>query len=278
MLEIPESTTIAGQLNKTLHGKTIYNVIINHSPHKFAFYHGDPAHYTTLLYGQVIGESVGIGAMIEISAGDRRIVFGDGANLRYFDRSDKVPTKHQLLLEFDDRSVLVCSVQMYGTVLAFMEGTLENKYYLMAKEKPLPLADSFDMTYFNKLRTVESGQLSAKAYLATQQRIPGLGNGVLQDILFHAGIHPKRKMGKIDKKEYIKLFHSVKNTLAEMTSLRGRDTEKDLFGRAGGYKTILSKNTVGKLCPVCGTAIQKSPYLGGAIYWCPVCQPLQNNT
>lgn len=272
MLEIPECITIAGQLNKTLHGKTIYNVITNHSPHKFAFYHGDPAYYTTLLSGQAIGESVGIGAMIEISAGDRRIVFGDGANLRYFDRSDKVPTKHQLLLEFTDGSLLVCSIQMYGTMLAFMEGTLDNKYYLMAKEKPLPLADSFDMTYFNKLRTVESDKLSAKAYLTTQQRIPGLGNGVLQDILFHAGIHPKRKMGKIDKKEYTKLFHSVKNTIAEMTSLGGRDTEKDLFGRAGGYKTILSKNTVGKPCPVCGTAIQKSPYLGGTIYWCPTCQ------
>lgn len=130
------------------------------------------------------------------------------------------------------------------------------------------------LSIFNTLRTKEADKLSGKAFLATQQRIPGLGNGVLQDGLFHANIHPKRKMGTITEKEYTSLFHSVKETLAEMTRLGGRDTEKDLFGNPGKYRTILRKNTVGKPCPVCGTAIQKASYLGGAIYWCPVCQPL----
>ena len=273
MLEIPESTTIARQLNEIVRGKTICNVIANHSPHKFAFYQGNPKYYETILSGQVIGESIGIGAMIEIFAGDCRIVLGDGANLRYYNNFVNVPSKHQLLLELNDGSILVCSIQMYGAVLAFKTGTNDNKYYLIAKEKPSPLNNSFDLTYFNTLLRGESDKLSAKAYLATEQRIPGLGNGVLQDILFHAGIHPKRKMGTIDQKEYTILFHSVKNTLAEMTDLGGRDTEKDLLGRTGGYKTILSKNTIGKPCPVCGTAIQKSSYLGGAIYWCPTCQP-----
>ncbi len=274
MIEIPESIKIARQINETVQGKTIYRVIANASPHKFAFYQGDPAGYHALLIGQVIGSSIGMGAMIEISAGNCQVVLGDGANPRYYDDSSKISAKHQLLLEFDDGSVLVCSVQMYGTVLAFMKGTYDNKYYLIAKEKPSPLSDDFDKNYFDSLYTEALGKLSAKAFLATEQRIPGLGNGVLQDILFHAGIHPKRKMKTITEKEYTGLFRSIKDTLAEMTMLGGRDTEKDLFGKAGGYQTILSKNTVGKPCPVSGTAIQKASYLGGAIYWCPVCQPL----
>lgn len=274
MIEIPESMTIARQLNETVQGKTISKVIANASPHKFAFYHGDSAGYHTMLIGQVIGGSIGMGAMIEISARDRRIVLGDGANLRYYDNSVKLPSKHQLLLEFNDGSVLICSVQMYGTVLAFMEGTYDNKYYLIAKEKPSPLSDDFDKNYFDSLYTEDLGKLSAKAFLATEQRIPGLGNGVLQDILFHAGIHPKRKMKSITEKEYTDLFRSIKDTLAEMTRLGGRDTEKDLFGKVGRYQTILSKNTVGRPCPVCGAAIQKTSYLGGAIYWCPDCQRL----
>jgi formamidopyrimidine-DNA glycosylase len=274
MIEIPESTTIAMQLNETVRGKTICGIIANASPHKFAFYHGDPADYSALLAGQVIGDSFGIGAMIEIVAGDRRIVLGDGANLRYYNGLNKTPSKHQLLLEFDNGSILVCTVQMYGSVLAFMEGTYDNKYYLVAKEKPRPLTDAFDRAYFDALRTEGSDKLSAKAFLATEQRIPGLGNGVLQDILFHAGIHPKRKIKTLSEKELDGLFRSVKNTLAEMMRLGGRDTEKDLFGSAGGYRTLLSKNTVGKPCPVCGADIQKAAYLGGAIYWCPICQPL----
>ena len=54
----------------------------------------------------------------------------------------------------------------------------------------------------------------------------------------------------------------------------GRDTEKDLFGNAGGYKTILSKNTVNEPCPKCNTEIRKEAYLGGSIYYCPCCQRL----
>jgi len=274
MIEIPESTTIAMQLNETVRGKTICRIIANASPHKFAFYQGDPADYSALLAGQVIGDSIGIGAMIEITAGDRRVVLGDGANLRCYDHLNKTPSKHQLLLELDDGSVLVCTVQMYGSVLAFMEGTYDNKYYIVAKEKPRPLADAFDRAYFDTLRMEGSDKLSAKAFLATEQRIPGLGNGVLQDILFHAGIHPKRKIKTLSEKELDGLFRSVKNTLAEMMRLGGRDTEKDLFGSAGGYRTLLSKNTVGKPCPVCGADIQKAAYLGGAVYWCSICQPL----
>ena len=58
-----------------------------------------------------------------------------------------------------------------------------------------------------------------------------------------------------------------------MTELGGRDTEKDLFGAFGGYKTRMSKNTVGLPCLKCGEAIVKEHYLGGSVYFCPSCQP-----
>lgn len=274
LIELPESATIARQLNETVRGRTIKRVAANASPHKFAFYNGDPADYGSLLTGQMIGDSFSIGGMVEITAGSRRIVIGEGSNLRYYADVGKTPSKHQLLLELDDGSVLVCTVQMYGSVLAFTAGEYDNKYYLGAREKPQPLTDAFDKTYFNTLRAMSSDKLPAKAFLATEQRIPGLGNGVLQDILFHTGIHPKRKMGSLSEKEFDGMFGALKDTLAEMTKLDGRDTEKDLFGSAGRYKTILSSHTAGKPCPVCGSEIQKAAYMGGTVYWCPACQPL----
>jgi formamidopyrimidine-DNA glycosylase len=115
---------------------------------------------------------------------------------------------------------------------------------------------------------------SAKAFLATKQRIPGLGNGVLQDILFNARVHPKRKMSTLTDKEMSTLFDSVKNTLFEMTAKGGRDTERDLFGCSGGYRTILSAKTIDNPCPVCGGKIVREAYLGGNIYYCPECQKL----
>ena len=59
-----------------------------------------------------------------------------------------------------------------------------------------------------------------------------------------------------------------------MTDKGGRDTERDLFGKRGGYKTKLSKNTLQNPCPNCGDTIKKEAYLGGAVYYCPTCQKL----
>ena len=103
--------------------------------------------------------------------------------------------------------------------------------------------------------------------------MPGLGNGVLQDILFGAGVHPKRKMGTLSQRQLGRLFSSIESTLRKMVKEGGRDTETDLFGVPGGYKTILSRKTVGTPCPRCGEAIEKAAYGGGSVYFCAKCQP-----
>lgn len=120
-----------------------------------------------------------------------------------------------------------------------------------------------------------SRSISAKAFLATEQRIPGLGNGVLQDILWNAGINPKTKLEKLGDNEIDEMYKCVRSTLLDMAANGGRDTEKDLFGCPGGYKTILSSNTYGKPCPKCGSDIIREAYMGGNIYYCPECQKVK---
>ncbi len=201
------------------------------------------------------------------------ILFGEGTNIRFHAAGETRPAKHQLLVEFADGSAMSAAVQMYGGMGAFPEGELENPYYKVAREKPSPFSKAFDRVYFDRIvSSPEVQKLSLKALLATEQRIPGLGNGVLQDILFQAGMHPKKKVGTLAGKDRKALFDSVKKTLAAMAAKSGRDTESDLFGRPGGYRTVLSKNTVNKPCPVCGTLIKKEAYLGGSIYYCGTCQ------
>ncbi len=275
MLELPESYSISKQINQTLKGKLIKNAVANSSPHKFAWYFGDPNNYRFLLTGQIINEAKAVAGQVELYAGDIRILFSDGVNIRYFEKRDKIPVKHQLRIDFEDDSSLVCCVQMYGGLWVYHEGENENPYYLVAKRKPSPLSTDFSKSYFDTMFQEENKKnLSAKAFLATEQRIPGLGNGILQDILFHAKIHPKRKIDTLARDETDGLFDAVKTVINRMAKDGGRDTEKDLFGKNGGYHTILSKNTVGKPCPVCGTLIKKEAYLGGSIYLCEGCQRL----
>ncbi|MBN2880382.1 MAG: endonuclease VIII [Clostridia bacterium] len=273
MLEIPESYNIANQLNETIKGKKIINVIANASPHKFVWFNGNPEEYNGLLKGREITGSTNYGGMVEVNAEGASMVFSDGLNIRYYQPNEELPLKHQLFIEFDDASMLICGVQMYGGMAAFKAGEYDNDYYIGSKTKTSPLSDKFDYEYFMKLIENSGTKLSAKAFLATEQRIPGLGNGVLQDILFNSGISPMTKMSALDEPEIKLLFEKVKATLKEMSQKGGRDTEKDIFGNEGGYRTLMSKKTIDSPCPHCGGEIIKKAYMGGSVYYCPICQP-----
>lgn len=275
MLEIPEAQVIAQQINAKLKGERVQSVIVNASPHKFAWFNGDPEAYAPLFSGLCLDSANARGGQVEISFGSVRLVLCDGVNARYIPANQPSPKTHQLLIAFESGATLCFTVQMYGGLYAFRDGDFNNPYYLAACEKPSPLTDAFSAEYFERLRADSSPKLSAKAFLATEQRVPGLGNGVLQDILYCAGIHPKRKLGTLADTEYAKLYRCVIDTLRDMVRLGGRDVESDLYGNPGGYRTRCSRLTLGTPCAVCGASIVKESYMGGAVYVCPVCQPVR---
>ncbi len=274
MLEIPESKTISLQAGKTLINRKITAVIKATSPHKFAFYNGDPSEYSKLLTGKNVIASRGHGMFVDlICDANVCITIGDGTNMRYYLTSEQRPDKHQLLIEFDDGSCIAFSVAMYGGIWAY-KGAFDNKYHRRSIASISPLDNAFNETVLDGIFKSTSKDISLKALLATEQRIPGLGNGVLQDILFNARLHPRCKKSVLSDFQKAGLFKSLKSTLKKMTDEGGRDTEKDLFGNSGGYKTLLSKNTLQDPCPNCAGTIVKMAYLGGAVYFCPACQKL----
>lgn len=272
MLEFPESHVLADQMKHILTGKTVSAVVAYHSPHKFAWLSGEPDSYPVRLNGKRVTGAAAFGGMAELTIGNMRLVFGDGTNVRYFAPGDKLPEKHQLLITFDDDSALTGSVQMYGALWLLGAEEDGGMYYNIAKESVSPLSDAFAEAHFMHLKEGLKETTSAKAFLATEQRIPGLGNGVLQDILWNARIHPKRKLLTISDDEMKTLYRSVRETLDEMTRMGGRNTEKDLFAQPGGYKTKFSSLTYGSACPACGESIAREAYLGGKVYYCPACQ------
>ncbi|HWR19851.1 MAG TPA: endonuclease VIII [Clostridia bacterium] len=282
MIELPEAYVLAEQINNTLVNKTIISACANAHPHTFAWFTGDPKEYNDKLFGRKI-TSANPGTQYTC-VGNTEIICTDPAGdktdmlltistpIRYHAVGEKLPKHHQLLLEFEDHSHLSCTVQMWGSMFCYLasENGLPDGY--TCNKAPSALSNTFDESYFNMLLAGVKPSLSVKAFLATEQRIPGLGNGVLQDILFYAGINPKTKLEKLSDDIKERLYKSVKTTLADMVRRGGRDTEKDLFGHEGGYKTVLSKKTVHSPCPICDATIVREVYLGGNIYYCPICQ------
>lgn len=275
MIELPEALVLARELNDSVVGKRVKRVYPPSSEHKFCWFSQEPETYDELMSGHYIQNAKGFGIFVEIYFDkDIRLHFNDGVNIRYLAAGDIRPEKYQLLIDFTDDTSLVFTVAMYGGIICY-KGVCDNEYYIKSSQSISPLSEEFDQTYFDNLISSVKDTKSVKALLATEQRIPGLGNGVLQDILFQARIHPKRKIRTLSQNEKETLLNSIKETLKKMAEHGGRDTEKNLFGQAGGYRTLLSKKTISSGCPECGGEIIKKAYLGGAVYYCPVCQELK---
>lgn len=274
MMEIPEASTLAQQVAATLVGRTITKVEAAHSPHRLVGWSGDPATYPTLLTGRELTGATASGGHLELSAGDRHVVLSDGVRLLLLPVGEPLPSRHQLHLGLDDGRNLVVTVAMYGGIQVCRAGEPANRYLDVARRAPSPLTPAFDRRHFDGLVADAPAALSTKALLATEQRIPGLGNGTLQDVLWNARLHPRRKVASLSDDEVARLFAAVTGTLRDMARAGGRDTERDLFGDPGGYATALSRATLDHPCRRCGGSIRKEAYLGGAVYWCTTCQPL----
>ncbi|MBN2220290.1 MAG: hypothetical protein JW697_08440 [Kosmotogaceae bacterium] len=273
MIEIPEAFVIANQIDETLASKKVEKVEVPAKPNKYSFYFGNPSEYWRLLNGAVFSSARALGGMVEISFESRRLVLSDGAVITFHDKDGTPESKSQLTITFGDGTSLTVRIQLYGGIWCFNEGEFNNKYYLAAQEKPSPLVDQFNEAYFLRiLDFAGAGKHSLKSFLATEQRIPGLGNGTLQDIAWTSGLHPKIKIESLSDEERGRLFSSIRSVMKKMAMRGGRDSEKDFFGNRGGYTTIMGKGTYGKPCPRCGALIERQDYLGGKIYFCSGCQ------
>ncbi|WP_041138755.1 formamidopyrimidine-DNA glycosylase [Beduini massiliensis] len=272
MIELPEAFSIAADLRKTILNKKIIHVGGHFTDHKFTFYMGDPNQYNQLLTNKMVTNIVERYFYVEIQIEDYTLWFRDGANLRYC-QNQPLPKKSKLLLVFDDGSYLNMTTSMYAAIGSFKTAAgCDHPYYQTELHTIGPLHPDFTYAHFKNLLNEQTLKLSAKAFLATDQRILGVGNGSVQDILFHARLHPKRKMITVNENELKCLYESLITTLKAMIAAHGRDTEKDIFNRSGGYRTLLSKNTYKSPCPVCHHPLCKEQYLGGSIYYCPHCQ------
>lgn len=275
MLELPEVVSRARELNAALAGKVVSEVLPPSSPHKFCWFSGSAEDYHARFAGQTFQGAEGFGIFVELAfSGGARLCVNDGVNLRFLEPDEKRPAKYQMMMNFLGGASLVFTVAMYGGIYAH-DGGLDSEYYLASRARVSPLSDAFTPGYFHDLISSVKPTASVKALLATQQHIPGLGNGVLQDILLAARIHPKRKIASLTPAEITALYEAVRAVLREMTQRGGRDTERTLFGQPGGYKTRMCKDTLKTGCPVCGGPVTKESYMGGAVYACAACQPLK---
>lgn len=275
MIELPGATVIAQQINEELTGKRIEYGNRGNSPHKFAFTSGTAEEYEQILKGKTIGPARGHGSaiLVPIEPGHMLVLGGGGERILYHQEERTHPKKHQLWLRFADGTSLTVTVQGWGNVMLLPQATAGEHRHVQSDRIP-PLSDGFTWEHFQGLfESVDpESSKSCKFFLISEPGVWGIGNGCLQDILYHAGLHPKRKIVDVGEDTKRALYDAIVSTLSQMVELGGRESERDLYGTRGQYVRILDSKTKGQPCPQCATPIEKSQYLGGAIYFCPTCQ------
>jgi formamidopyrimidine-DNA glycosylase len=275
MFELPEYVTIARQLAETVPGKQIKEGHLGNSPHKWVWYNRQPEEFASLTASKRLGKAYSKGRWLFIPTNPGYVlVLGEcGGRILYHRAQSEMPGKYHLALIFKDGSALSATTQMWGAMELYEKGQEIKRKYICGM-RPTPLETAFSLDYFGSLidECVKAGARSVKGLLTQDQLIPGLGNSIAQDIMFRAKLHPKRSIEGLDKRNRKALYNSIRSTVQEVMDRGGRNDEYDLFGKTGGYVRILDKNSVGKPCPECGSAIEKIQYLGGACYFCPQCQ------
>ncbi|HUF84061.1 MAG TPA: zinc finger domain-containing protein, partial [Acidimicrobiia bacterium] len=95
-----------------------------------------------------------------------------------------------------------------------------------------------------------------KAVLMNQARIAGLGNLLVDETLFRAGIDPARTAGTLDADQRRRLHRAIRSTLSHTL-------------RRGGSHTGRLPRGGDEPCPKCGSPLLRRTVAGRTTYSCP---------
>jgi len=152
---------------------------------------------------------------------------------------------------------------------------VEDASPIIGKLGPEPLEAEFTPQILAQRLTNRTAPL--KALLCDQGFIAGIGNMYADEALFAARIHPLRS-GKSLYPDEVKCLHStIQRVLWSAIKNKGASVEN--YFRPNGelgtahFQFQVAHRLSGKLCPVCGTPIERIVVRNRGTYFCPKCQP-----
>ena len=150
---------------------------------------------------------------------------------------------------------------------------MEDEDEIVGKLGPEPLDDDFAPADFVALLSARRGMI--KPLLLNQRFMAGVGNIYADEALFAARIHPKRKADTLTAEEIKRLYHAIRQVLAQGIQNQGSTFSDylDAEGREGRNQEYLQVfRHTGQPCPRCGMPIQRTVVGGRGTYFCPRCQ------
>ena len=121
--------------------------------------------------------------------------------------------------------------------------------------------DALDLTLAELRSIVSKSRAPIKAVLMDQSRIAGLGNLLVDEVLYRAGIDPARAAETLDAAEQVRVMRAIRNTL------------KITMRRSGSHTgDLMTSRQPGGFCPKDGAPLLRRTVGGRTTYSCPLHQ------
>jgi formamidopyrimidine-DNA glycosylase len=276
-VELPEAKIVAEQMNHELKGKRVKSFLVKDCERlqRIGMMDKDFTSFNQLVDAKI--ESIASRGNVI------RVKFDNGANLIlgpeyggeifYHTDTTNVPLFH-LRLDFSDGTLLTVRLTSMGVIEVRKDDDLNSSYVYKRdfdSTKLSPVDDEFTFERFSQLMA-ENNKMLKSVLVGKDAVIVGVSNSTFQDILYRAGIHPKRKASELNMDETRSLYDSILLVLKERIKLNGKDLFRDLHGKQGSYTPAMGPNMKQQNCPTCGAKIEKLSMGGGHVYLCPNCQ------
>jgi len=232
----------------------------------------DTAHLVEGLTGAILERSESRGKQMLFVASKKRsqawlgVHLGMTGELR-LEPCDYSPAKHDhLVLRQAKHSLVFEDPRLFGRIL-FSNGNEAPAWW--AKLPPDLLSEKFTrdaLADFLKRRA----RAPIKAVLLMQERFPGVGNWMADEILWRAAIHPRQLAGDLNPKQTAALYREIRTVCREAMRVIGKDwsdpPDSWLFNHR--WKK-------GGACPRTGAKLQHATIGGRTTCWSPARQKLK---
>jgi formamidopyrimidine-DNA glycosylase len=141
---------------------------------------------------------------------------------------------------------------------------------------PEPLEEEFKRNGAEYLQeTLSSRRAQIKPLMLDQKVVSGIGNIYVDEILYDARLHPRRKASTLSDEEWGRLHSAIIENLAAGVEHRGTTVRlyKDILGRSGEHQNHLRVfEKQGRPCPNCEGKVVCEKVGGRPTHFCPSCQ------
>lgn len=276
MFDLPEITTLAAQMRSALPGRRVTSVEVAAQRPQWLWLTHEPAEYVQRMVGATIGPATADGHWLRLPLEpDQALLLGDlGGRVVLHPPGATLPKKRHLRLGLDDGASLTITIQGWGYV-ALLSTEEEARFGPYQGRGVAPLDPRFTREHLGHLLATREAYVRKpiKSFLVHDGNVGGIGNGMLQDVLFRARLHPRHRVSDLSEADVDRLYDALRETMTLAVAQGGRDTERDLHDQPGGYTPLMDRRATGTPCPRCSTPIAKISLLGGSCYLCPACQP-----